>query len=365
MNRTLMIDQYQLTMAKAYQNPISGLQDTEACFEYFFRSYPRGWQYLITCGLEQVIDYILNFSLPKIGIEKLNISMKAVPEGRDVFPDMPIIQITGPIAHCQVIETYLLNAMNYQSLVATKANTIINAANGKPVMEFGLRRAQADGGNLGSRAAYIGGCCGTSNVFAGKEYGIPVMGTHAHSWVMAHEDEQEAFYNWAQIYPDNCCLLLDTYDTIKAIDKAIKAFKKYKIKNPKVRLDSGNLLELSLQCFHKFKAANLDVKIIASNDLDEHKIGKLEEFRSPIDIYACGTNLITVSNSPALGGVYKLVAIRKKGSKIWIPKEKNSDSSSKKTKGGIKENQSMVQIFEAGELVYSIPSIQEIRGTRN
>lgn len=374
MSDTLMTDYYQLSMYKAYME--SGQGRKKACFEYFFRKYPEGWDYLITAGLRQVVEFIQNFSLDEVHeylkfpkdfpLPSKRIDMYAVPEGTKVLPGEPIIQIMGDLAFVQLLETRLLNLMNYQSLVATKAHRICKAANGKPVLEFGLRRAQCDGGNLGSRAAYIGGCAGTSNVLAGKLYGIPVSGTHAHSWVMSFDNEIDAFREFVRLNPDNACLLLDTYSTLESgLPNAIKVFKQFPDVKPKVRIDSGDMAYLSKRIKMAFREEGMDVVVIASNDLDEYKIKDLEDADAEIDIYACGTNLITVKDNPALGGVYKLVAIENAGGE-WVPKGKNSEDPSKATKGGIQQSENLKKIFanNAGGLLYSSFPFYPIDGTR-
>lgn len=280
-----------------------------------------------------------------------------------VSPGEPIIQIIGDLAFVQMLETRLLNLMNYQSLVATKARRICQAANGKPVLEFGLRRGQADGANLGSRAAFIGGCVGTSNCLAGLKYGIPVSGTHAHSWVMSFDNELDAFIEFVKAYPKNACLLLDTYDVLSSgVPNAIKVFKMFPDVTPKVRIDSGNMAVLSREIKRMFEQAGLSVSVVASNDLDEYKITELEAAGAEIDVYASGTNLITVKDNPALGGVFKLVAIQNdKGE--WIPKAKNSEDPAKATKGGVKNSPKTRPVFRNGEFVMS-DIYTDIKGIR-
>lgn len=369
LNKTLMTDFYQLTMYKAYMENGKGRQ--QACFEYFYRKLPKGWDYLITAGLQQVIDYIVEFDLKAVHeylklpedfpYASKRINMLAVPEGTKVKPGEPIIQIIGDLAFVQMLETRLLNLMNYQSLVTTKAHRICEAASvnkEKYVLEFGLRRGQCDGANLGSRAAYIGGCIGTSNCYAGEKYGIPVAGTHAHSWVLSFDSEIDAFRAFVKSYPDNGCLLLDTYDTMNSgVPNAIKVFKQFPDVIPRVRIDSGDLCELSKLIKAEFKKEGLEVSIIASNDLDEYKIKDMESRGSEIDAYACGTNLITVEDNPALGGVYKLVSIQNNDG--WHDKVKNSDDIEKATKGGIKENDNFVRV--CGEKLFKQPTLSEIR----
>ncbi|HSN25037.1 MAG TPA: nicotinate phosphoribosyltransferase, partial [Kofleriaceae bacterium] len=239
----------------------------------------------------------------------------AVPEGSLVFAHEPVVRVTGPIAHAQLVETALLTIINFQTLIATKAARIVSAARGAPVLEFGLRRAQGiDGGISAARAAWIGGVAGTSNVLAGTLHGIPVAGTHAHSWVMFHGDELEAFRSYAEALPGNCTFLVDTYDTLDGVRHAITVGRELRARGHElagVRLDSGDLAHLSNEARRMLDEAGFpDAKIVASNDLDEHLIGSLLEQGARIDVYGVGTRLVTAFDQPALGGVYKLGAYR-------------------------------------------------------
>jgi nicotinate phosphoribosyltransferase len=282
-----------------------------------------------TVGFDgEVLDYLRSF--------RAEVDLWAMAEGTAVFPHEPLVRVEGPLAAAQLIETYLLNALNYPTLVATKAARVCLAALGDPVLEFGLRRAQGpDGALIGSRAAYIGGCNATSNVMAGKLYGIPVAGTHAHSWVMAHPTELEAFEAYARIYPDSCLLLVDTYDTLKSgVPNAIRVFKDLQKKRPSVRaairLDSGDLAKLSKEAYKMLVAAGFnDPLIVASNDLEEDLIADLKRQGAKINSWGVGTHLITSRDYPALGGVYKLVAVEEGG--VWKPRLKVAGNPEKTT----------------------------------
>ena len=356
---SLLTDLYQLTMAGGYVE--EGKTGQWANFDYYFRSIPDGGGYCVLAGLEDLIDYIVNveFSqddlsyLEELGLfsskflhylENFKFSghMWAVPEGTLVFPHEPLIRVTAPLPEAQIIETTLLNIMNFQTLIATKAARICWAANGDPVIDFGLRRAHGPHGALmASRAAYIGGVQATSNVLAGELYGIPVRGTHAHSWVESFPSELEAFRAYARVYPESCVLLVDTYDTLKSgVPNAIKvgrelAEKGYKLKG--IRLDSGDLAYLSKEARKMLDEAGFkDVIIIASSDLDEWLIESLKRQGARIDLWGVGTRLVTSYSTPALGGVYKLTALSEDGGKM-VPKIKRSDNPEKITNPGIKK----------------------------
>ncbi len=355
-NLTLLTDFYQLTMMNGYLE--TDRENEIAVFDVFFRQ--NGMiTYSIACGLEQVVDYVLNL---KFGEEELSYlkglnvfperflnylkdfhftgDIYAVPEGTIVFPGEPILTVKAPIIEAQLIETAILNMLNFQTLIATKAAKIKHAAKGDVIMEFGLRRAQApDAGIYGARAAVIGGCDSTSNVLAGKMFNIPVSGTHAHSWVMNFQDEYTAFIKYAEIYPDNALLLVDTYDTIKqGIPNAIKAFSELEKRgySPKgIRLDSGDLAYLSKKARAMLDEAGYkNAKICASGDLDEYSINSLKNQGAKIDFWGVGTRLITSADMPALGGVYKLSAVFNDGKEI--PKIKISDNAAKITNPGFK-----------------------------
>ncbi len=356
-NLTLLTDLYQLTMMNGYLN--HGKTDEIAIFDVFFRQNNM-ITYSLACGLEQVVDYILNLRFTEEEIEYLkglNIfsqnfldylrsfkftgDIYAVPEGTVVFPGEPIITVKAPIIEAQLIETAILNMVNFQTLIATKAAKVCSAAKGDVVMEFGLRRAQApDAGIYGARAAVIGGCNSTSNVLAGKMFDIPVAGTHAHSWVMNFKDEYTAFMEYAKTYPDNALLLVDTYDTLnQGVPNAIKVFD-YLSKNghkPKgIRLDSGDLAYLSKKARKMLDDAGYpDTIICASGDLDEYSISSLKSQGAKINSWGVGTKLITSADMPALGGVYKLAAvIDKDGNET--PKIKLSENVVKITNPGFK-----------------------------
>jgi nicotinate phosphoribosyltransferase len=327
----------------------------EVAFDYFFRNLPPHAGFAIAAGLGPFLDYLehLRFEPDDIAyLRSLNIfdssfldylsgfkprcTVKAVPEGALVFPNEPLVHVYGTIFEVQLLETALLNMLNYQTLIATKSARVCLAANGEPVMEFGLRRAHGpDGGLSGSRAAYIGGCTATSNVLAGKVYGIPVAGTHAHSWVMSFPSELEAFRAFARNYPERCVLLVDTYDTIASgVPNAITVFKELHDQgNPvraAIRLDSGDLAKLSKAAHRMMLEAGLeDPLIVASNDLDEDLIADLKRQGAKINAWGVGTHLITSRDCPSLNGVYKLVAVRHDGK--WLPRIKISSNIEKAT----------------------------------
>lgn len=367
---TLLTDLYQLTMAYGYWK--SGKDEQIATFNLFFRRHPFGGNYTIVSGLAYVLDFLNNFKFRKEDIDyikrlklfdrdfldylkdlKLSVTVDAIPEGTIVFPREPLIRVTGPILQCQLLETALLNIINFNTLIATKASRICLAADGDPVLEFGLRRAQGiDGGISASRAAYIGGCSATSNVLAGRLYGIPVKGTHAHSWVMSFDSEREAFFEYANAMPKNCVFLVDTYNTITGIMNAVRIASGNGLKLAGIRLDSGNLLELSkaarsLLDDHGYK----DTAIIASNDLDEYQIAELKKGGAKIDMWGVGTNLITAKDDPALGGVYKLAAIEY--DRLTTNKMKFSDDPAKATIPGIiNVSRNIVAGRAAGDTIY-------------
>ena len=371
----LLTDLYQITMAYGYWQ--SNLADREAVFHLFYRKKPFNGGYAISCGLELVIDALENFQFDKsdldylgtlegndgkalfskdfldyLGKLRFECSVAAVPEGRLVFENEPIIRVKGPLLQAQLIETMLLNIINYQTLIATKAARICYAAKGAPVMEFGLRRAQGiDGGLSASRAAYIGGCTGTSNVLAGKLLGIPVKGTHAHSWVMSFSNELDAFRQYAKTMDNNCILLVDTYDTRQGIINAIEVGKVLKQRGKQligIRIDSGDLAYLSQMAREMLDLAGLtETKIVASNDLDEYILESLQDQNAKLDVLGIGTKLVTAYDQPALGGVYKLSALRSPDGE-WQSKVKLSEQSLKINIPGIQQ----VRRFSAkGQLV--------------
>jgi nicotinate phosphoribosyltransferase len=270
---------------------------------------------------------------------KLSCDVHAVPEGTIVFPKEPLLRIQGPILQCQLLETAMLNQINFQTLVATKAARVCLAARGEPVLEFGLRRAQGvDGALAASRAAYIGGCESTSNVLAGKLFDIPVRGTHAHSWVMSFDDEREAFHAYAEAMPNNCVFLVDTYDTLEGVRRAVEAGRRLREQGHElagIRLDSGDLAWLSIEARKILDEAGFQkAVIVASNNLDEHIIASLKDQGAKINVWGVGTKLVTAYDEPALGGVYKLAAVRGKDGR-WNYKVKLSEQTTKVTNPGI------------------------------
>ncbi len=358
----LLTDLYQLTMAYGYWK--AGRATEEAVFHLFYRKNPFKGNYAIACGLQDVVEFLVQFQFTPSDIRYLetlkgaddaplfeadflaylaamdfSCDVDAMPEGTVVFPHEPILRIKGPLIQAQLIETALLNIINFQTLIATKSARIVTAAQGDMVLEFGLRRAQGiDGGLSASRAAYIGGCHATSNVLASKIYGIPVKGTHAHSWVMSFEEEEAAFLAYAATMPNNCVFLVDTYDTIKGVKKAIKVGRKLRKKGHQllgIRLDSGDLAALSSKARTLLDKAGFEAtKIVASDSLNEYKLAVLKERGAKITVWGIGTNLVTAEDQPALGGVYKLAATRKKGA-AWKYKIKLSDTPIKTSTPGL------------------------------
>lgn len=358
----MLTDLYQLTMAQAYTS--SGVADTHACFHLYFRSNPFGGGYSVACGLQQALDHLerLRFSADDLAyLRSLNgadgnplfrpdflaslatfefaCDVDAVEEGTVVFPREPLLRVTGPLPQCQIVETALLNIVNFQTLVATKASRCVLAAQGSPVLEFGLRRAQGpSGGLLASRAAYVGGCTSTSNVSAGVRFGIPVAGTHAHSWVMAFDSELEAFESYAQALPNNVTFLVDTYDTLRGVEHAVEVGARLRERGHEllgVRIDSGDLAWLSKRAREILDEGGFpQAKVVASNELDEHLIASLIDQGAAIDVWGVGTKLATAWDQPALGGVYKLSAIQRPG-ESWTPRLKVSEQTAKVTTPGI------------------------------
>ena len=367
MNLTLLTDLYQLTMMQGYfKNPT----DQVVVFDMFYRKNPCSGGYAIAAGLEQVIDYIkgLHFSYEDIEyLKSLNIfdtdfleylrsfhftgDIFAIPEGTVVFPREPLLKVIAPIMEAQLIETAILNIINHQSLIATKASRVVHAARGDGIMEFGLRRAQGpDAGIYGARAAMIAGCVGTSNVLAGAMFDVPISGTHAHSWIMSFPDEYTAFKTYANMYPDACILLVDTYDTLKSgVPNAIRVFQELRARGIKpkkygVRLDSGDLAYLSKKVYGMLAAAGFeDAVISASSDLDEYLIDSLKAQGAKINSWGVGTNLITAKDNPAFGGVYKLAAIKEKSDDTYVPKIKLSENTEKITNPG---NKTIYRIYD-------------------
>ena len=357
-NLTMMTDLYQLTMMYGYYK--CGMRDNLATFDMFYRSKDESTHYAIMAGIEQLMDYIENLHFDDEDIAYLrgmgifdedfltelkgfsfHGDIQAVPEGTIVFSHEPLIRVTAPIFEAQLIETALLNIINHQTLIATKASRVVQAAEGGTIMEFGLRRAQGpDAGIYGARAAIIGGCAGTSNVLTGQMYNMPAMGTHAHSWVMSFPTELEAFRKYAELFPTSCLLLVDTYDTLRSgVPNAITVFNELREKGfePKgIRLDSGDLAYLSREARKMLDDAGFPNAIIcASGDLDENLIRDLKLQGAAIDTWGVGTKLITSEDCPSLGGVYKLSAEYVDGR--VVPKIKISENTVKITNPGVKK----------------------------
>ena len=360
-NFTLLTDFYELTMMQGYLK--SGKHQEKVIFDMFYRKNPCGNGFAICCGLEQVVEYIRNLNFNEEDIDYLRSlgtfdedfieylrgfhftgDIYAIPEGTVVFPKEPLIKVIAPVIEAQLVETAILNLVNHQSLIATKAYRVVHAAQGDGVMEFGLRRAQGpDAGIYGARAAVIAGCIGTSNVYAGQKFHMPVLGTHAHSWIMSFPTELEAFKAYARLYPNNCILLVDTYDTLKSgVKNAILCYDAMKeegitLKRFGIRLDSGDLAYLSKKARKMLDEAGYPEAIIsASNDLDENLIASLKAQGACITSWGVGTNLITSESQPSFGGVYKLAATYSDEGK-WVPKIKLSENSEKITNPGNKQ----------------------------
>ena len=358
-NLTMMTDLYELTMMQGYF--FEGNNDT-VVFDVFYRQNPCGGAYAIACGLDQAIDYIKDLHFEQEDIDYLRSTgffqedfldylknfrftgdIYAIPEGTIIFPKEPLVKVIAPIMEAQLVETALLNIINHQSLIATKAARVVQEAGGG-VMEFGLRRAQGpDAGIYGARAAVIAGCIGTSNVLAGQMFDIPVKGTHAHSWIMSFPSELEAFRTYAELFPDNCLLLVDTYDTLNSgVKHAIQVFREMREKGIHsklfgIRLDSGDLAYLTKKARIMLDEAGFpDAIISASSDLDEYLINSLMNQGAKITSWGVGTNLITSKDCPSFGGVYKLAAIQDKATGKFIPKIKLSENAEKITNPGNK-----------------------------
>ena len=431
-NYTMLFDFYEMTMANGYFN--SKYKDSICYFDVFFRSVPDKGGYAICCGLDSIIDYILNLKFTNEDIEylrdkgcfceefldylkefKFTGDIWAAPEGSIIFPNEPVITVRANIIEAQLIETYLLLSFNYQSLIATKTKRIVLAAKGNAVMEFGARRAQGESAALlGARSAYIAGAVGTANAMADVKYGVPALGTMAHSWIQTFDDEYEAFVTYCKTYPNNATLLVDTYNVLKSgVPNAIKAFKEILwplgIKNCAIRIDSGDITYLSKKARKMLDEAGLeDCKICVSNSLDEFLIKDLLEQGAPIDSFGVGERLITSKSEPVFGGVYKIVAVEENGE--IVPRIKISENEAKITNPGYKKvyrfysketnkaladllclhdevideskpytifdpvqtwkekelsnfyvKEVLVPIFKDGKLIYNRPSIKEIR----
>ena len=434
LSSALLTDLYQVTMAYGYWK--QRMTEDEAIFHLTYRQQPFNSGYAIACGLENVIHFLerLRFEesdlaylggltgadgqplferafLDYLGDLRFSSDLDAIPEGSVVFPHEPLLRIRGPVIQCQLLETGLLNILNYQTLVATKSARICLAARGEPVLEFGLRRAHGpDGALAGSRAAYIGGCAATSNLLAGKTFQIPVRGTHAHSWVMCFQDELTAFLAFAETMPGNVVLLVDTYSSLTGVRHAIEVGRHLRTLGKEllgIRLDSGDLAYLSIEARQMLDSAGFaETRIMASNDLDEHIISSLKEQGAVINVWGVGTKLVTAFDQPALGGVFKMGAFRKKGER-WQYKLKLSEQAVKVSNPGMlqvrrfernseyladmifdelsemkdprlivdladitmrkriptnaRSRTLLVPIYRAGKLVYESPSIHEMR----
>ena len=359
----LLTDLYQLTMAQGYWE--SGKTDDMACFHMYFRENPFKGGFAIACGMAQLAEMVETFSFSDDDIEylaslpapgtgmlfdpafleyvralELDVDIDAVHEGTVVFAGEPLVRVRGPIMHCQLLETALLNCVNFQTLIATKAARVCLAAGDAPVAEFGLRRAQGAGGGLwASRAAVVGGCASTSNVLAGKLYGIPVSGTHAHSWVMSFSSELEAFRAYAKAMPENCVLLVDTYDVKQGIENAVTVGLEMRERGDRlagIRIDSGDLAWLSKMARARLDEAGLsDCGIVLSNDLDEYTIQSLRDQGASVTSYGVGTKLATAYDQPTLGGVYKLSATKNAGEAVWRDRIKITEQAAKLTVPGV------------------------------
>lgn len=431
---SLLTDLYQLTMAYGYWK--AGKAEQEAVFNLYFRKHPFQGGFTITCGLSSVIEYLQEYRFNEEDLTyiasltgsdgkklfdggfieylrkmELQCSIDAIPEGTVVFPNEPLLRVRGPILQCQLLETPLLNLINFQSLIATKAARMRLVAKNDTLLEFGLRRAQGpDGGVTASRAAYIGGFDATSNVLAGKLYGIPVKGTHAHSWVMSFDSELEAFETYAEHMPNNVTLLVDTYDSLQGVRNAVEAGKQLRARGYDlggIRLDSGDLAYLSIEARKILDDAGFETtSIVASNDLDEYIMDSLKIQGAKINVWGIGTKLVTAFDQPALGGVFKLAAIRADSGE-WDYKLKLSEQAIKVSTPGIQQvrrfrdssgfvsdmifntetpligkatmvdpydftkNRSfgesvsyedlLVPVFAGGQLIYQLPSVHETR----
>ena len=360
---SLLTDLYEITMAQGLWE--SGKLNEQGCFTVFFRDRPFGSGYAVACGTAELADLVESFRFTDEDISYLggleapgggklfkrgfldylrgfrcHVDIDAVPEGELVFPREPMVRVTGSVLECQLLETALLNPVGFQTLVATKTARVVRAAEGRPVAEFGLRRAQGpDGGMAVARASYIAGCASTSNVLAGRKYGIPVSGTHAHSWVMSFPTELEAFRAFAASAPNNCTLLIDTYDVREGVENAITVAHEMEARGERlagIRIDSGDLAKLSKYVRRRFDEENLPyVKIVISNDLDEYTIQSLLSQGAPIDSFGVGTKLATCYDQPALGAVYKLAATKGPGDRLWTPVMKISEQAYKRTIPGV------------------------------
>lgn len=413
----LHTDLYQLTMAQGYWK--LGMHQREAVFELFFRQPPFSGEYAIASGLESIIEWLTQYHFTEKDIDylktvktsagarvfepdfleallplQLTLDVDAIEEGTVVFAKEPLLRVRGQLWHCQLLETLLLNLINFPTLIATKASRVCKAAGNDAVIDFGLRRAQGpDGGLTASRAAFVGGVAATSNVLAGMQFGIPVAGTHAHSWIMAFDTELDSFESYAFAMPHNSILLVDTFETLEGVKNAIRVGLQLKEKGHTllgIRLDSGDLAELSIRARKMLDEAGLhEAKIVGSSDLDEYVITDLKKRGAKVSLWGVGTRMVTGYDQPALGGVYKLVAIKDKD-QTWRFKVKESNDPEKKTIPGIhgvrriEENGRYVKdilyniddndksqlpkgqdllkaIFRNGKLIYTIPDLKDIQ----
>lgn len=371
-NLTMLMDFYELTMSNGYF--VNGMQDIEVVFDMFFRKIPEGGGFALFAGLEQLVEYLKNLHFTVEDIEFLRskkvfdeaflqyladfdfvCDVWAMREGTPMFPNEPIIVVKGPVAQAQLVETMVLLTINHQSLIATKANRIVRAAQGRSVMEFGSRRAQSyDAAIFGARAAFIGGCSSTALTLLERDYNVPAVGTMAHSWVQLFDSEYESFKSYASIYPDNCTLLVDTYNTLRSgVPNAIKVFDEVVVPagfRPKaIRIDSGDIAYLSKRSRKMLDEAGYgDVKIIASNSLDEYIIRDLLIQGAQVDMFGVGEKLITSKAEPVFGGVYKLVAVKEKGA--WQPRIKISETVEKITTPGFKKGTRIIS-RETGQAI--------------
>ncbi|MCF0140889.1 MAG: nicotinate phosphoribosyltransferase [Mogibacterium sp.] len=430
-NTTMLTDFYEITMANGYFQSNAEVKDYIATFDMFFRRVPDNGGFAIMAGVEQLIDYLKNLKFTDEDIEYLRgegcfceefldylknfefvCDVWAVPEGTPIFPYEPIVTVKGPAIQAQFIETMILLTINHQSLIATKANRIVRAADGRPVMEFGTRRAQGTAAAIfGARASYIGGCVGTACAIADRDYGVSALGTMAHSWVQSFDSEYEAFYEYTKMYPNNATLLIDTYNVLSSgLPNAIKVFKELKPAKMGVRIDSGDITYLTKKTRQILDEAGLqDCAIVISNSLDEHLISEVLREGAQISSFGVGERLITAKSEPVFGGVYKLAQIEKPDGTV-IPKMKISENVEKITNPGFKNvyrfigkdhgkaladvitlrsegkpsedtyeifdpnatwkrktlydyevKELLVPIFEKGKCVYESPSISEIR----
>lgn len=354
-NLTMLTDFYEITMANGYF--VNGMGDEIAYFDMFFRRVPDGGGYAIMAGVEQVVEYLKNLKFEKEDIEflrgkgcfseefleylenfKFNCDVWAIEEGTPIFPHEPILTVRGPVIQSQFVESMILLIINHQSLIATKASRIVRSAAGRPVMEFGTRRAHGSAAAIyGARATYIAGCAATACTIADREYGIPATGTMAHSWVQMFPTEYDAFKAYAEVYPDNCVLLVDTYNVLKSgVPAAIKVFKEMKPKSMGIRIDSGDITYLTKKARKMLDDAGLsECKIVISNSLDEYIIRDVLLEGAQIDSFGVGERMIAAKSEPVFGGVYKLVALEDKNGNI-IPKIKVSENVEKITNPGFK-----------------------------